>query len=233
MHVFKYLLAASSLIIAGCASHPALPPPEFPGLEQSEKIVIHDQRPSSESEKKIFSLLVTSSAYAIYRMPDTATKPTGPRLLAHRAYETFPELSSQPTINVHHFVTYANLQSQLRKSSLLAGLTGPIGVAILSSQELPVGEVLTNRIDSGVFEKTAGDEEYTRAFFSAEENPEKSPVNLIYIDAEMLGQRVASRCLVPPIKDKPHLFLIEAIDMCITNHLALYRNDATKETAAK
>lgn len=93
--------------------------------------------------------------------------------------------------------------------------------------------MLTNRIDSGVFEKTAGDEEYTRAFFSAEENPEKSPVNLIYIDAEMLGQRIASRCLVPPIEGKPNLFLVEAIDMCITNHLALYRTAPAQETAAK
>lgn len=233
MHAFKRLLVASPLIIAGCASQPSLPPPEFPGIEQSDKIVIHDQRPSNESEKKIFSLLVTSSAYAIYRMPDTATAPTGPRLLAHRAYETFPELSTQPSIDVHHFVTYANLQSQLRKSSLLAGLTGPIGVAILSSQELPVGDVLTTRIDSNTFEQTAGDEEYARAFFSAEENPEKSPVNLIYIDAEMLGQRVASRCLVPPIKDKPNLFLVEALDMCISNHLALYRSNTTQETASK
>lgn len=233
MQTFKSLLVASSLIVTGCASQSSLPPPEFPGIEQSDKIAIHDQRPKNESEKEIFSLLITSSAYAIYRIPDTATKPTGPRLLAHRAYETFPELNNQPTINVHHFVTYANLQSQLRKSSLLAGLTGPIGVAILSSQELPVGEVLTTRIDSSVFEKTAGDEEYTRAFFSAEENPKKSPVNLIYIDAEMLGQRVASRCLVPPIEGKPNLFLVEALDMCIANHLALYRTDTVKETAAK
>lgn len=223
MRVLQYLLAASSLIIAGCASQPSLPPPEYPGIEQSDKIVLDNRRPSSESENEIFSLLVTSSAYAIYRIPDTATKPTGPRLLAHRAYEKFPELSSQPTLTVHHFVTYANLQSRLRKSSLLAGLTGPIGVAIFNSQELPVGDVLTTQIDSSVFEKTAGPEEYTRAFFTAEENPEKSPVNLIYIDAEMLGQRIATRCLVPPIKDKPHLFLIEAMDMCITNHLALYK----------
>ncbi|MGA4531855.1 hypothetical protein ACPA1H_16050 [Ectopseudomonas chengduensis] len=65
-------------------------------------------------------------------------------------------MSSQPVINVHHFVNYANLQSQLRKSSLVIGLTGPIGVAILNDQKLPVGEVLTNRIDSSVFDKTAG-----------------------------------------------------------------------------
>nr|WP_238597209.1 hypothetical protein [Pseudomonas sp. LPH1] len=65
-------------------------------------------------------------------------------------------MSRQPVIDVHHFVNYANLQSQLRKSSLVTGLTGPIGVAILNDQELPVGEVLTNRIDSSVFDKTAG-----------------------------------------------------------------------------
>ena len=48
----------------------------------------------------------------------------------------------------------------------------------------------------------------------------------------MLGQRVASRCLVPPIAGKPTLFLVEAMDMCIANHLALYRSKS-QETAAK
>src|SRR5262245_46836785 len=100
------------------------------------------------------------------------------RLLAHRAYETFPELSSQPSINVQHFVTYANLQSKLRTSAFVAGLTGPIGVALIGRQELPAGEVLTTQVDSTLFEQTAGDKEYTRAYFTAEENPEKSPVNL-------------------------------------------------------
>ncbi|NWD78466.1 hypothetical protein HX890_30535 [Pseudomonas gingeri] len=234
MHALKSLLLTTALVITGCASQPPVPPPEFPGLEKSDKVTIQDLRPRTESEKEIFSLLITSSAYAIYRVADDATKPTGPRLLAHRAYETLPELSKQPTIKVLHFVTYANLQSQLRKNSLLAGLTGPIGVALLADKEFPAGDVLTTQIDSKQFEQTAGDEEYTRAYFSAEENPKKSPVNLIYIDTEMLGQRVATRCLIPPIASKPHLFLVEAFDMCITNHLALYRDKgAQKETAAK
>jgi len=30
------------------------------------------------------------------------------RLLVHRAYEKFPQLSSQPTIKLLHFVTYTN-----------------------------------------------------------------------------------------------------------------------------
>jgi hypothetical protein len=44
---------------------------------------------------------------------------------------------------------------------------------------------------------------------------------------------VASRCLVPPIKGKPHLFLLEVMDICITNHLALYSTYSAKETGAK
>jgi hypothetical protein len=216
--------------LAGCSSMP--PPPEYQGLEKSDKIAIQDLRPSTEKEKEIFSLLVTSSAYGIYRVADEATKPTGPRLLAHRAYEAFPELSDQPSITVEHFVTYANLQSRLRTSSLVAGLAGPIGVALMSQKELPAGDVLTTRIDSAVLDKTAGDEEYTRAFFTEQENPEKSPVNLIYIDTQMLGQRVASRCLVPPIANKPTLYLVEAMDMCIANHLALYRAKSL-DTAAR
>ncbi|MGY2167422.1 hypothetical protein [Pseudomonas gingeri] len=234
MYALKALFLTSILVIAGCATQPSLPPPEFPGLDQSSKITVQDLRPRSEGEKETFSLLTTSSAFAIYRVADDATKPTGPRLLAHRAYEKFPELSNQPTIKVLHFVTYANLQSHLRKTGFLAGLTGPIGVALFADKEFPAGEVLTTQIDGQQLEKTAGDEEYTRAYFSEEENPKKAPVNVIYIDTEMLGKRVTTRCLVPPVANKPHLFLVEAYDMCIANHLALYGNGgAPKDTAAK
>ncbi|QRY77235.1 hypothetical protein JVX91_16630 [Pseudomonas sp. PDNC002] len=231
MHALKSLFLLGVVSLAGCASQPAVPPPEYPGLEVSDKIAIHDLRPKTESEKEIFSLLLTSDAYGIYRVPDAATKPTGMRLLAHRAYEAFPELGSQPTIEVEHFVTYANMQSRLRTSAVLAGLTGPIGVALMS-KDLPASDVRTTQVDSALFEQTAGDEEYTRAYFTAEENPAKAPVNLIYIDTQMLGKRVASRCLVPPVAGKPNLYLVEALDMCIANHLALYRTKSA-DTAAK
>jgi len=232
MHPIKTLLALTALALTGCASGPTVPPPTFPGIEQSDKITIEDLRPKTESEKEIFSLMITSDAYAIYRVADDATKPTGPRLLAHRAYESFPELANQPTIKVLHFVTYANLQSQLRKTSIVAGLTGPIGVAVMGTPDYPSSQVVTTPVDSGQLEKTAGDEEYTRAYFTEQENPSKSPVNVIYIETEMLGKRVASRCLVPPVTGKPNLFLVEAFDMCIANHLALNKA-AGAQTAAK
>lgn len=232
MRLLKTLFALSVITLAGCASQPPVPPPEYPGLEKSDKVSIQDLRPRTESQGETFSLLVTSGAYGIYRVADEATKPTGMRLLAHRAYETLPELSNQPTIKFQHFVTYANLQSHLRKTSLLAAFTGPIGVALAGDTKFPESEVMTRQIDTTLLTKTEGDEEHTRAWYSAEENPEKTPVNVIFIDTEMLGQRVATRCLVPPVKDKPHLFLVEAYDMCIANHLALYRAKGG-ETAAK
>ncbi|HUE91495.1 hypothetical protein [Pseudomonas sp.] len=232
MRVIKSFLALAALALTGCATGPAVPPPTFPGIEQSDKITIEDLRPKSESEKEIFSVLITSSAYAIYRVADGATNPTGPRLLAHRAYEAFPELAQQPKIKVLHFVTYANLQSHLRKGVALGMLTGPIGVALIGPPKYPVSDVVTSPVDGALLEKTAGDEEHTRAYFTEQENPSKSPVNVIYIDTEMLGKRVASRCLVPPVKDKPNLFLVEAFDMCIANHLALHRS-VSPATAAK
>lgn len=232
MRAIKSFLALAVLALSGCATGPSVPPPTLPGIEQSDKITIEDLRPKSESEKKIFSLMITSSAYAIYRVSDDATKPTGPRLLAHRAYEAFPELAGQPSIKVLHFVTYANLQSQLRKSVTLGVLTGPIGAALIGTPTYPASDVVTTPVDSAQLEKTAGDEEHTRAYFTEQENPSKSPVNVIYIDTEILGKRVASRCLVPPVAGKPSLFLVEAFDMCIANHLALHRN-THPATAAK
>lgn len=232
MRAIKSFLALTAIALTGCATGPTTPPPTFPGIEQSDKITIEDLRPKSESEKEIFSLMITSSAYAIYRVADEATAPTGPRLLAHRAYEAFPELADQPNIKVRHFVTYANLQSQLRKGVALGMLTGPIGVALIGPPTYPASEVVTTPIDSAQIEKTAGDEEHTRAYFTEQENPTKAPVNVIYMDTEILGKRVASRCLVPPVAGKPNLFLVEAFDMCIANHLAIHRN-TNPATAAK
>lgn len=232
MRLLKSLLVLSAVTVVGCVSQPPVPPPEYPGIEQSASVTIQDLRPATESQKEIFSLLVTSSSYGLYRIEDGATKPTGMRLLAHRAHEAFPELKNDPSIKIQHFVAYSNLQSHLRKTSILAGLTGPIGVALLASDPPKPGEVLVTRVDSTLFDKTSGDEEYTRALFTEQENPERVPVNLVWIDTEMLGQRVASRCLVPPQADKPYMYLVEAFDLCIAKHLALYKGKSV-DTAAR
>lgn len=115
------------------------------GLEKSSIVKIEDVRPATEGQPTTFSVLITSEAYAIYRVKESATIPTAVRLLAHRAFEAFPELAESPKIKVYHFVTYANLQSQLRKGAWGAALGGAVGAAIMSQSPKPEGEILTSR----------------------------------------------------------------------------------------
>ena len=222
------LLASLILFMAGCATAPVIKPMAIDGLEKSNVVTIQDKRPPTEGQKATFSVLVTSEAYAIYRVTETATNPAAVRLLAHRAYEAFPQLADAPTITVHHFVTYANLQSQLRKGAWGAALGGVIGAAIMSQPAPPVGEVLTTEIDPAVFDQTAA-KEHRRAFYSKEENPKKASVNVVYIDTEILGRRVATRSLVPPLLKNPNPTLGEVYDLCIANHLALYKTPANPQ----
>ena len=84
------------------------------------------------------------------------------------------------------------------------------------------GQVLTTQIDSSYFSLTK-DKEHRRAFYADSENPENSPVNIVFIETEILGKTIATRSLVPPLKDNPNPTLAEVIDICITNHLAHYK----------
>ena len=216
--------------MAGCATAP-IKPMAIDGLEKSNVITIEDKRPATEGQKTVFSVLVTSEAYAIYRVTEAATIPTAVRLLAHRAYEQLPELASSPTIKVHHFVTYANFQSQLRKGAMGAALGGAVGAAIMSQSSPPKGEVLTTVIDPTTFDQTAA-KEHRRAFYTPAENPTKTSVNIVYIDTEMLGRRVATRSFVPPLINNPNPTLGEIYDLCIANHLAQYKPAAPAPTSA-
>lgn len=218
------IVCSLAILLAGCATGP-VQPMSVPGLEKSNAVTVEDIRPSSEAEKENFSLLISSEAYGIYRVPESATIPTGIRLLSHRAYEALPALEKNPVIKVHHFVTYANLQSQLRWGAVGGVVGGALGAVIMSQPSPSKGEVYTIQIDSSIFQQTAT-EEHRRAFYSEAENPSKTPVNVIYIETEMLGRRIATRSLVPPLKDKPNPTLAEVIDICIANHLALYKEEA-------
>ncbi len=85
------------------------------------------------------------------------------------------------------------------------------------------GEVFTTKIDGTFFQATA-DKEYQRAFFTEADNPSKAAaLRVIYIETEMLGKRIASRSIVPPLTNKPRASQAEIFDICIANHLALYK----------
>ncbi len=224
------LLTSLVLFMAGCATAP-IKPMAIDGLERSNVVAIEDKRPATEGQKATFSLLVTSEAYAIYRVTEAATNPTAVRLFAHRAYESLPQLADTPSIKVHHFVTYANLQSQLRRGALGAGFGGVIGATIMSQSSPPPGVILTTEIDPAYFEQTAA-KEHRRAFYTQEENPSKASVNIIYIDTEMLGKRVTTRSFIPPLINNPNPTLGDLFDLCIANHLALYKADSPPPSSA-
>ncbi len=219
--ILSVVFFTAVILLNGCATAP-VQPLSISGLEQSGKIAIEDHRPASETEKKIFSYLITSEAYGIYRIAESVTDPVGVRLLAHRAYESLPALEHDPVITVNHFVTYANFQSEFRRGALGGAIGGAIGSAIISQGSPAKGQVQTSQIDSSFFDQTE-ENEYRRAFYTEAENPDNAPVNIIYIETEILGRTITTRSLVPPLKDKPNPTLAEVIDLCIANHLALYR----------
>ncbi len=215
------LLTALVLLLAGCATAP-IKPMAIDGLEKSDAVTIEDKRPATERQKTMFSLLVTSEAYAISRTMEAATSPTAVRLFAHRAYESLPQLAEAPLIKVHHFVTYANLQAELRRGAWGAALGGAVGAAIMSQSSPPPGEIVTTEIDPAYFAQTAA-KEHRRAFYTQTENPAKASVNIVYIDTEMLGRRVTTRSFIPPLVNNPNPTLGEIFDKCIANHLAFYK----------
>jgi hypothetical protein len=221
------LCLATTLFMTGCATGPVVVPAmDVPGIERSSSIAVEDLRPVSETQSEFFSYLITSEAYGIGRLEEGFSNPTGVRLLIHRAYEAFPQLSEAPTIKIHHLVAYTNGQAALRKGALAISLGGVIGGLVHQQNQnaqAKSGEVFTTKIDGTFFQATA-DKEYQRAFFTEADNPSKAAaLRVIYIETEMLGKRIASRSIVPPLTNKPRASQAEIFDICIANHLALYK----------
>jgi len=219
------IMALGFLLLAGCASKP----PEIPAmpvenLEQSSAIVVEDLRPETEGKSETFSVNIMRESYGIYRVDEAFINPPAPRLLAHRAFEAFPELADAPLIKLYHLVVYTNLKSHLRKYS--AGMTflGAVGGLLVSSKVYQLNQVFSSPIDDAAFFDNTAKKEHRRAFYTEEENPDDSPTHLIYIDTEMLGKRIASRCLIALNAYADSAYpMTEKTDACIQKHLALYQ----------
>jgi hypothetical protein len=214
------------------------------GIEKSSSVVVEDLRPATETKDELFSSFVFSEAYGISRFAERDANPTGMRLLSHRAYEAFPDLNKS-AFKVHHFVSYFNAAAMYRKmaaGAALSSITGQGGNFAIGAQAgsnaagaklsnkadtaiAKAGEVFTSQIDSSVLQKTT-DKEHQRALYTQAENPSKaSALRVIYIETEILGKRIASRSIVPPLTNKPQATHAEVLDICIANHLALYKNN--------
>ncbi len=183
----KRALLLLPLLFLACASPVATL--QVPTLAKSEGTVVKDLRPANEKTNEMFSLMVTSEAYGLYRKGDESHVPTAIRLFQHRAFEKLGAEGKPLEITVHHFAVYLNMKSQLRSSAAF----GVIGAGLASKNKVTAAHALA---DAKAFENV-GKDEYKRALFTEQENPEKASAFVIYIDAEVGGKRVFTRSLVP------------------------------------
>jgi hypothetical protein len=208
----KWLLLLP-LLMLGCT--PPITKVDIPNISKSSSVAVEDVRPELEKKNEILSLLVISGAYGIYRKGDETVDPPMIRILQHRAFEKFGNSTPNLKLKLHHMVTYLNRKSELRKGVFF----GAIGAAVASAnrKNLMASEI----VDPKKFEE-ANTEEYTRALYTEQENPDKTSVFVVYIESEINGKRVFTKTMSStkvPEGQIPHTSAIEA---AIEYHLAQY-----------
>lgn len=209
-------LTILSMLTIGCAARTTMV--EIPNIDESSSVNIKDFRPESERENEIFSFSISSEAYGIYRHGDELVSPSPIRILQHRIYEKFSNTGIIPEVKVHHFVVYANLKSQLRKGVL----GGAIGAAIASDTQKYGVDGLASLTTEEEFK--AYEEEYKRALYTQEENPEKVSVYKVYLDAEINGKRTFIKTMTPTTlpEDNPKNPHVVAVETAISYFLDQY-----------
>lgn len=204
----QLLVIACAISLSACAAKTFQY--DVAGIDQSESAQVVDRRPASEKKSELFSSLITSKKYGLYRRGDEIMQPPSLRVLQHRAFEKFG--ADAGPIEVEHFVIYMNLKSELRRGAIGGALGGLIGAAVAAGtkkNEVPsVSEVITFADFAAM-----ADEEYMRALYTQEENPNKASVMIVYVGGSMGGKRVMTRTMVPtklPEGQIPHAAAVEA-----------------------
>lgn len=206
------LLVITFLNLTGCAVPVKY---EVPNLNQSAQFVVKDLRPEVERETKLFSFLITSKAYGVRRIGDGAEGLTPVRLMQHRVHEMLKPNSFGTEVKVHHFVSYINFRASAKRGALGAAIGGMFGTLLVSSTQsglpLPPG---ISYVDPEVFASSI-EEEYVRGHYTEEENPNKSDVIVVFLDAEMNGQRTFLRRISRMDPNEKANHFMEAVDATI------------------
>lgn len=215
----KKLLLALPLLLCACVTQP-VNRVTLPGVDHSGSVPVSDFRPANEKASEIFSLLISSSAYGIYRKGDETLDPPMTSIFRRRVYEKFGANGQPLSISIHHMVVYLNAKSALRKGAIGAGLGGVIGSVIASSAANNLGVNLSqSKVNRAAFEALA-DREHERSFYTEAENPEKATVFVIYIDAEVNGRRAFIKTLAPSTAPEGQDPYFLAVDSSIQYYLS-------------
>lgn len=222
------LVALLTLTCAACT--PAITKVNVPDIAKSDAVTVTDVRPASEKEHKIFSLMITSKQYGVWRIGDAQLSPSPVRLLQHQVYETLGPRTDAPTVTVYHLVIYANMQSQFRHGAVGAAIGGVAGGLIGNAIVNHTGTTQTTPVDQAAFEGLPADE-YKRGLYTHEEDPNKASLYIVYIDTLINGKRVFTRTIAPMRKQGDPTSLSDAVQLAIKNQLAKYGSDEVKSSS--
>lgn len=217
----KYLLIVTiSILMFGCAA--SIVQVNVPNIESSSTYKIEDLRPKSEKEHEIFSLSISNESYGMSRQGDQ-TNPTALRILQHRIHEKYSNAAKIPDVKVYHFVTYMNIQSELRSGVIGGVLGGAIGAAMVSSTQKYDVNGVAAFVSRDEFE--AFKDEYKRAMYTESDNPDKVSVLTVYLDAEIDGERKFIKTMTPVrIDNQPNKIpVVVAIETAISYYLDQYK----------
>ena len=226
------LLLTLSLVLCGCSA--PVSRPAVSGPEPVSSAPFNDLRPASEKENEIFSYLITSAGYAIYRKGDQTMSPPPVQLLRRRAIETLVGVDTAkpaPAITVHHLVVYWNAKSAMRKGAFGGAIGGALGgLIVCTSTCTQTVNISQQTVNATWFNSVK--EEYERAFYTAAENPEKASVFVTFIDAEINGKRVFVRTMAPSVAEKGQDPFVIAVEAAIKFYLSNYVPQPAKVPAA-
>ena len=206
----NFLLTLLVSLVAGCATAPPLHV-ELPEIAKSQSVTVRDERLPIETKPEIMSYLITSDAYGIMRNGEMKIDPPLLRLLQHRVFE---HSGSAAKVTVYHFVTYQNMQSQMRGAGLGAVL-GPIGAVIGSLAANAEADTTVTQVDRAAFDALTGDNEWKRGTYTPTENPKKGAVYVTYVDAEVNGKRAFVRVVSPVMVSEGKVAYVEAVESSI------------------
>ncbi|HEX7915360.1 hypothetical protein [Rudaea sp.] len=194
---------------------------DLPGTDESVSVPIKDLRPKTEKENGTFSFAITSSAYGIYRKGDATLAPPMIQIFRRLVFEKLGGSAKPLEISVYHMVVYANMKSEFRRAAAFAAVGGAVGGALAGAATGSTVNLSQSLVDRAHFEDEEIDEN-ERADYTEAENPERTSVYVIYIDADINGKRTFVKTMAPiKTRDKQDGY-VAAVKSAIGYFLSYY-----------
>ncbi|RDS79996.1 hypothetical protein [Dyella psychrodurans] len=224
----RSIVGLLALACAGCApiAKVNLPPD---AAKSAASLPVSDVRPADEKEKKLFSLLITSKEYGIIRNGDEHISPSPVDVLQ---YEAFHKFGADHKVTVYHFVIYMNAKAHFRSQAVFAGIGGILGGLAANAVANHSSSPQTQVINQNTFDSVSGADEYERAYFTHDENPNNAPIFIVYLDTDIDGERIFTRTVAPMQKQGDEGALAAAVELAVKDHLSDYGNGTIATTAA-